>query len=91
MGRPFKKLKPVEEPATRSRKKRAKAPATRSRKKRDKEHNATPTVLNKTAAARRWGCSVDTIERGIARGQIRTVRIHKRELVLVSSVEGPVI
>jgi hypothetical protein len=61
--------------------------------KREKRRKASPTadprVLNKTAAAKRWGCSVDTIERGIARGLIRTVRLNKRELVLISSVEGP--
>jgi hypothetical protein len=39
---------------------------------------SSATVLNKTAAAKRWGCSVDTIERGIKRGLIRTVRLNKR-------------
>jgi hypothetical protein len=55
-----------------------------------KQHSATPPVLlNQSQAAKRWGVSHDTVRRGIERGTIRTVRINKRMMIVVSSVEGP--
>jgi excisionase family DNA binding protein len=34
-----------------------------------------------------WNCSKDTTRRGIARGEIRTVRFGRRVLILASEVE----